>query len=272
MSKPRKFPQVTGRCFCGETRFRLEVPPLFCYSCHCPDCAKHTGSVFACFASIEADYITPLGKLPPKITKQPRPAGITRFAASCAKCGTNLWATGDVSAATSDVKIGVLDHPNLFEPDLHSFIENKIPWVTLPEGARTCEGPFDFRKEWPASSMRRYEAAVKRREERIANAKKAAAAARAAAAAEIASRAKDKDALEVADVEEADKTPTAQSPDLKENGKQDVNDDEDGVGDDDLLEDEEEFERRYRETEKALQERLEKLTAKLAEQKLEEDK
>ena len=48
--------------------------------------------------------------------------------------------------------------------------------------------------------------------------------------------------------EEADKTPTAQSPADLEEG---------------LVEDDEEFERRFRETEKMLQERLEKLTLKL---------
>ncbi|CAI6332745.1 unnamed protein product [Periconia digitata] len=274
MSKPRRFPAMTGRCFCGETIFKLEVPPLFCYTCHCSDCNKHTGSVFACFASIEADYITSVGKIPPKISRNIRASGHIRTTASCAKCGTNLWATGDQSAATSDVKIGVLDHPNLFEPDMHSYIENKLPWVILPVGARTCEGPFDFRKEWPASSVRRFDAAVKRRDEHLAKMKKLAAERAAAqqAAAQKAttegdSKSKEKEAL---DVEEAEKTPTAQSPDFKENGKRnsDGNDDE---GDEDL-EDDEEFEKRYRETEKALQERLDMLTAKLAEQKLDEEK
>lgn len=229
MSKSRPFPKISGGCFCGSTRYRLEAPPLFCFACHCTDCHKHTGSVFALFASIEADCVTSIGATPPKITPSVRPSGILRVAASCGKCGTQLWASGDKTPVTVDIKAGTLDYPELMEPDIHEFIEAKIPWVILPEGAKTCKGPFDFKKVWPKSSLRRFEAAMKRNEER-----------------RLRTVAGTDGAEENEDEKEADKTPTAQSPEEKEN--------------------DEEFEKRYQETEKALQERLEKLSLKLKEQ------
>lgn len=233
MSKSHPFPALNGGCFCGQTRFRLETAPLYCYACHCADCHKHTGSVFACFASIEADLITSTGVSPPKIHTTIRPSGILRHLASCAKCETQLWASGDTTPVTVDVKVGALDLPELMEPDIHEFIESKIPWVILPEGANTCKGPFDFRKVWPKSSMRRYEAAVKRAEQRIQN-----------------KREKAKQA-ESEDEKETDKTPTAQSPEEKE--------------------DDEAFEKRYQETEKILQARLEQLSLKLKEEEKSKD-
>jgi hypothetical protein len=114
----------------GQTRYRLEAP-LFCFACHCSDCQKSTGSVFALFASIEADRLSSIGALPPKITPTVRPNGTPRVAASCGKCGTQLWASGDKTPVTIDIKAGTMDHPESMEPDIHEFIEGKIPWVRI---------------------------------------------------------------------------------------------------------------------------------------------
>ncbi|KAJ4351327.1 uncharacterized protein N0V89_006666 [Didymosphaeria variabile] len=232
MSKTKPFPAIHGGCFCGSTRYRLECAPLFCHACHCQDCNKHTGSVFACFTTIEAEFISSIGKTPPKITRVARPNGISRHLASCGTCGTRLWASGDITPVTADINTGTLDLPEIMEPDVHEYIESKISWVLLPEGAKTCKGPFDYREYWPKSSLKRLEAAVQRAQERRKLLAKVAQAGQ-----------------ETEEEKEADKTPTAQTPDEK-----------DGV-----VEDDEEFEKRYLETEKALQERLEQLSLRLNE-------
>jgi hypothetical protein len=233
MSKPKPFPVNHGGCFCGSTRYQLERAPLFCHACHCQDCNRHTGSVYACFTTIEAEYITSIGKTPPKLTTTARPSGFARQVASCGTCGTRLWASGVATPVTADINTGTLDLPELMQPDLHMFIEGKISWVILPEGSKTCKGPFDYREWWPKSSLRRLDAAVQRAQERKKLHAEAAQA----------------ESREVEEEKEADKTPTAQTPEEK----------------DDVAEDDEEFERRYLKTEKALQERLEQLSLKLTE-------
>ncbi|KAF2251145.1 hypothetical protein BU26DRAFT_517865 [Trematosphaeria pertusa] len=231
MSKSRPFPAVTGGCFCGLVRYRLETAPLFCHACHCADCHKSSGSVFACFATIEADRVTSIGSMPPKFATTVRRDGVARHNAFCPKCGTQLWGNGDWSPATIDIRVGSLDIPGLMEPDLHEFIESKVDWVILPEGAKTCKGGYEIKDYWPKSSLKRLDAAMSRYEERLKLSKAAASG-----------------AGEDEDEKEADKTPTAQSPEEKE--------------------DDEEFEKRYQVTEKALQERLEKLSLKLNEQEV----
>ncbi|KAK7186120.1 hypothetical protein DPSP01_000720 [Paraphaeosphaeria sporulosa] len=231
MSKSKPFPAIHGGCFCGSTRYRLETAPLFNHACHCQDCNKHTGSVFACFTTIETEFITSFGKTPPKITTTVRPNGLVRHLATCGTCGTRLWASGDRSTVIADINTGTLDLPELMEPDVHEYIESKISWVLLPEGTKTCKGPFDYTKWWPKSSLKRLEAAIQRAQERKKLQVKVAQA----------------ESLDVEDEKEADKTPTAQTPDEK----------------DEVAEDDEEFERRYLETEKALQERLEQLSLRL---------
>ncbi|KAL1592833.1 hypothetical protein SLS60_011249 [Paraconiothyrium brasiliense] len=230
MSKPKPFPAIHGGCFCTSTRYRLECAPLFCHACHCQDCNKHTGSVFACFTTIEAEFISSIGKTPPKMTTTVRADGSIRHFASCGTCGTGLWASGE-SPVVVDIKTGTLDLPEIMEPDVHEFIESKISWVLLPEGAKTCKGPFDYREYWPKSSLKRLEAAIQRAQERRKLLAKVAQSGN----------------RETEEEKEADKTPTAQTPDER----------------DEVVEDDEEFEKRYLETEKALQERLEQLSLRL---------
>jgi hypothetical protein len=236
----RPFPACTGGCFCGAVRYRLLSAPLFCYACHCADCHKHSGSVFACYTTIEAEFLTSIGSIPPQLHNRTRPNGLIRSSASCPECGTSLWASGEKDPVTVDVRSGTLDHPELMEPDIHGYVESKIPWVILPEGARTSIGKFDFRMEWPKSSLKRFDAALKKYEDKMEE--KGMVVVNDEGAVPVA--VVNKDVVE--EEKETDRTPTAQSPDEQE--------------------DDEAFEKRYRETEKALQERLEKLTLKLSEE------
>jgi len=55
---------MSGSCFCGAVRYRLETPPMFVHCCHCTDCQKQTGSAFAINALIEADRVILLSGAP----------------------------------------------------------------------------------------------------------------------------------------------------------------------------------------------------------------
>jgi hypothetical protein len=120
------------------------------------------------------------------------------------------------------------------EPDMHSFVDGKLAWITLPKDAKTSKGHYDHEKTWPKSSLKRLEECLARFEA----AKKAVASQAASAGDSL--REKDESPTDG----DGEKTPTA------------TGDAEDG-------EDDEAFERRFTETEKALQERLAKLSLKL---------
>lgn len=133
---------------------------------------------------------------------------------------------------------------------MHIFVESKLDWVKLPDGARTAERGDNMKKMWPKSSLKRLEICMRRAEE--VKRKRAAAAVAAATALKESERkiAGSNSAEETAAVEgsgEGDKTPTAG----QFGGEND-----------------EEFEKRFRETEKALQERLERLSLKLSDEEV----
>jgi hypothetical protein len=242
----KPFPAITGRCYCGAVKYRLLTSPLFCYACHCPDCQKATGSAFALHASIETYNISIVSDAKPSlVTLNNNPSKLEgqnpSRRALCQQCGTIFWGNDNPwGYAVSDVRIGTLDWPGIMEPDVHSFVGSKLGWVQLPSDAKTSKGHYDYKQMWPKSSLKRLEICL----ERFEAAKKATGGNKPedqqAKQAELVIREKDESSVDG----DGDKTPTA------------IGDGEDG-------EDDEAFEERFRETERALQERLAKLSLKL---------
>lgn len=246
----KPFPAITGRCYCGNVKYRLLTSPLFCHACHCPDCQKATGSAFTLYASIESYNISIISEAKPMFTtpdtdlsksKDNQAKGGPRNA-QCQQCGTIFWGNDNPwGYAVSDIRVGTLDYPDIMEPDMHSFIGSKLGWLELPKDAKTSKGYYDYKQMWPKSSLKRLDICL----ERFEAAKKAAAEKKLGEApAELVIREKNESPVEG----DGDKTPTA-------------------TGEAEEGEDDEAFEERFRNTERALQERLAKLSLKLEEEK-----
>jgi hypothetical protein len=230
MSQSKPFPAITGSCFCNTVRYRLLTSPLYCYACHCIDCQKGTGSAFGLFLNIELYNIKVISPTAPINVAREKKTGLVDRHAICPQCHVELWANNTIGDAVCDLKVGTLDFPSLMEPDVHCFVESKLDWIRLPEGAKST--PKGFRKEehWPKSSLKRFELCMQRAEE----IKK-----RKIAAIKLRGNGEEGDAEISA---EGEKTPTA----LEFGG-----------------EDDEAMEKRCQEMENSLQERLEKLSLKL---------
>ncbi|KAH7355964.1 Mss4-like protein [Pyrenochaeta sp. MPI-SDFR-AT-0127] len=243
MSKPKPFPAITGSCVCSTVRYRLLTSPLFCYACHCTDCQKETGSAFGLFLSIESYNVSIISPTPPAVViREKKPGVLSRYLA-CPKCKTDLWSEHGFGDGVCNLRVGTLDFPSLMEPDVHSYVDSKVEWLKLPEGARTTKKNFKTTELWPKSSLRRAEIC----KQRVAEAAKRKEAIKAAQqSGQVGAQGDEADTEEVGG--EGEKTPTA-----VEFGEKEVEDDE-------------AFEKRFKETERALQERLEKLTLKLEEE------
>ena len=53
------------------------------------------------------------------------------------------------------VRVGTLDEPDRFPPDIHIFTMSKQPWVVIPPGAHAVPEYYDRDKYWPAESLAR---------------------------------------------------------------------------------------------------------------------
>jgi hypothetical protein len=87
-------------------------------------------------------------------TDSSRPHVIRR----CGACRTALWSTYGGRESVRFVRVGTLDDPKPFPPDIHVFTSTKLPWVQIPPGQKAFAEFYDARKEWPPEAQARWKA------------------------------------------------------------------------------------------------------------------
>lgn len=126
---------MEGGCSCGAVRYRLLSEPIVVHCCHCSWCQRESGAAFALNAVIESDRVEQLGE-PPQRIETPSASGKGQAVLRCPACRVAVLShyagAGDKAAF---VRVGTLDEPGAYPPDVHIFTESKQAWVALPGGA-----------------------------------------------------------------------------------------------------------------------------------------
>ena len=108
------------------------------------------GASFALNAMIEADRVVLLqGEI--ELVDTPSLSGKGQKIARCPECHVAVWSHyAGGGSAVCFVRVGTLDEPDHFPPDIHIFTASKQPWVVLPEStpavAEYYKLPFTGRK------------------------------------------------------------------------------------------------------------------------------
>jgi hypothetical protein len=151
-----------GGCTCRQVRYRMTAKPMFVNCCHCRWCQRETGTAFALNAMIEADRVELLSGAP-EIINTPSNSGKGQKIARCPTCHIALWSNyGGAGDLVRFVRVGTLDEPDNFPPDIHIFTMSKQPWVILPPGTPAVLEYYDSKKMWPEESLARRRAVVGR--------------------------------------------------------------------------------------------------------------
>ena len=153
---------LEGGCDCRQIRYRVAAPPLFVHCCHCRWCQRESGSAFALNAMIEADQVTLLSG-EPEIVNTPTESGKGQYIARCPACRIAVWSTyAGAGPHVRFVRVGTLDRPDHLPPDIHIFTDSKQPWVILPPGTPAVPVYYDRKECWPAASLQRRDALMKK--------------------------------------------------------------------------------------------------------------
>ena len=124
-----------GGCACGTVRFRLTDDPIVVHCCHCRSCQRESGSAFALNAVIEADNVELVSGAPERIDT-PSDSGKGQAVFRCPVCKVALWSHyAGVGAKADFIRVGALDDPDAFPPNVHIFTASRQPWVALPTDA-----------------------------------------------------------------------------------------------------------------------------------------
>ena len=148
-------PVAAGGCTCRAVRYAMHGAPLIVHCCHCRWCQRETGSAFVLNAMIEADRVQ-LTAGTPDVVLTPSASGKGQKISRCPVCRVAVWSNyGGAGDVLRFVRVGTLDNPDAFPPDIHIFTESKQPWVVIPAGARAVPQYYQSAEVWSAESLAR---------------------------------------------------------------------------------------------------------------------
>lgn len=152
-----------GGCTCRFVRYRMTTKPLFVHCCHCRWCQRETGASFALNALIEADRVRLLqGEV--EVVDTPSESGKGQKIVRCPRCHIAVWSNyGGGGDVVRFVRVGTLDDPDCFPPDIHIYTASKQPWVVLPPDTPAVPEYYKVSERWPKESLER-RAALRRQQ------------------------------------------------------------------------------------------------------------
>lgn len=151
--------RATGRCTCGACRYALTAQPLIVHACHCSWCQRETGTAFALNGWIEAKHVV-LDSGETVDQTLPSESGTGQIVSRCADCQVVLWSVYGSGPVFRFVRLGTLDDPGLFPPDVHIFTSTKLPWVQLPDDVPAFPEFYRRSEVWRPESLERRKAAL----------------------------------------------------------------------------------------------------------------
>ncbi|MGH8442298.1 MAG: GFA family protein [Nevskiaceae bacterium] len=147
-----------GGCDCRAVRYRMNGRPMIVHGCHCSWCQRETGSAFAINAVIETARLVVEGEV--EVVDTPSASGQGQKVARCPKCKVALWSNyASAGPSMRFVRVGTLDDPGQFPPDIHIFTSTKQPWLPLPAGVPAFREFYNPKELWPAPALARWKAA-----------------------------------------------------------------------------------------------------------------
>ena len=128
--------KLEGRCYCGNIRYVAEGDPMLQAQCHCRECQYITGGAPNTFIVMPLAGHKYTGGAPKSFTRGDLERAVTRE--FCPDCGTHL-ATKPPGRPVVVVKVGTLDDPAQFTPQMAIFTVDKQPFHQIPEGLPAFE-------------------------------------------------------------------------------------------------------------------------------------
>jgi len=113
-------------CSCGQLRLACEGEPVRISICHCLDCQKRTGSVFATQARFPREAVTIEGRAT-RWTRRGDSGGSATFG-FCPTCGSTVYWEGGGIPDSVAVAVGAFADPNFPAPTVSVYEERRHPW------------------------------------------------------------------------------------------------------------------------------------------------
>ncbi|MGV3481945.1 MAG: GFA family protein [Sphingobium sp.] len=129
----------TATCGCGQLRLACQGEPVRISICHCLECQKRTGSVFAAQARFPVGNVAIAGR-----SSQWTRVGDSGTAATfhfCPECGSTVYWEPSAFPGFISIAVGAFADPNFPPPGVSVYEERQHPWA-MNAGALPLEHHF----------------------------------------------------------------------------------------------------------------------------------
>ena len=90
------------------------------------------------------------------VVETPSNSGKGQKISRCPVCRIAVWSNyAGAGDAIRFVRVGTLDEPDCWPPDVHIFTESKQPWVVLGADAPAFPRYYKSAEQWPKESLDR---------------------------------------------------------------------------------------------------------------------
>jgi hypothetical protein len=137
--------EIKGGCLCGAIRYTAEANPTSATVCHCRDCQKFTGSVFAALVRVPKDALTINGTL--KTFSSIGGSGNPIFRHFCPECGSSIAEESAMRPDSIVLNVGTFDDPSVAKPGREIFVATRCRGLRCTAKYRASQyGPIEIRK------------------------------------------------------------------------------------------------------------------------------
>lgn len=126
-----------GGCYCGAIRYRAEGEPIFAGQCHCRECQYITGGNPNVILAMPKSGFSYTQGEPQQFTRSDLEKPVTRE--FCGQCGTAIGSCSPNLADAMILKVGTMDDPSLFKPQMAIYTKDKQSFHHIPESLPAFE-------------------------------------------------------------------------------------------------------------------------------------
>ncbi|MGI9295586.1 MAG: GFA family protein [Pseudomonadales bacterium] len=129
--------KIEGGCYCGKLRYQAEGEPIFSGQCHCRECQYISGGSANMALAMPAQGFKYTQGQSKKFQRSDLENGVVRE--FCEHCGTSIASRPPTMADMVILKVGTLDDPSWFEPQMAIFTCDKQSYQHIPDGMPSFE-------------------------------------------------------------------------------------------------------------------------------------
>lgn len=125
-------PARIASCTCTGLQARVSGDPLRVSVCHCLNCQRRTGGVFATQARFPAEAVTITGRSTEYVLTGDSGSKATFH--FCPTCGATVYYTAEFMPGNVAIPVGAFADPGFPSPTISVYEERMHGWVHMPEG------------------------------------------------------------------------------------------------------------------------------------------